>query len=94
MFCSYLIPPSSFPPQGAGGGIQSNEGNASLGANVLLVGLILQTISYVIFVVLFIYTHWKINKLQEHSKNAFWRKTIWLLYVSSVFILVRYLLFM
>jgi hypothetical protein len=78
--------------QGGGGGLQAQEGNAKLGANILLVGLILQTLSYVVFSGLIGYTHWKIKKVGEFSGDEIWWKVVWHLYISSIFIMVRWIL--
>ena len=68
--------------------MQSSSGHENLGRHILLVGLAAQTISYLFFVVLVVYSH---NKLR--NSGAVFRKDypwflFWIVYFSSVFILV------
>ena len=79
--------------QGGGGGLQTshNPTTSKIGVRTLLVGLVLQLISYACFVVMLIHAHRKIVKDARTSGLEPWWKIIWLLYFSSVCILVSYL---
>ncbi|KLO17830.1 hypothetical protein SCHPADRAFT_936671 [Schizopora paradoxa] len=79
----------TFMIQGAGGGIETSRSNGKLGTNILLLGLILQIVSYLFFVTLILYTHRtvaKANKVIRYDRA--WR-TVYLLYFSSLFIVIR-----
>jgi len=84
---------STFVIQGGGGGLQAsaNSKTAQLGTRVVLVGLVLQLISYAFFVFLVVYVHRRVmDKERPHpirQDPSF--IVIWLVYFSSVFILIR-----
>ena len=79
--------------QGGGGGLQTsnNPTTSKIGVRVLLVGLVLQLISYACFVIILAHAHRKIVKDARTNGLEPWWKIIWLLYFSSVCILVSYL---
>ena len=76
--------------QGGGGGMETshNPATSKIGNRTLLVGLVLQLISYAFFVVMLIYAHRKIVEDARSSGLEPWWKTIRLLYFSSICILV------
>lgn len=59
-----------------------------LGSNILLVGIILQLVSYIIYVLLLVHTHWRLTKEEKIAPSSTVRRVIWTLYFSSLFILV------
>jgi hypothetical protein len=79
--------------QGGGGGLETsnNRTTGKIGVRILLVGLVLQLISYACFVVILVHTHHKIVKDARTNGLEPWWKLIWLLYFSSVCILVSHL---
>ncbi|KIM74982.1 hypothetical protein PILCRDRAFT_827692 [Piloderma croceum F 1598] len=86
--CSDII---TFLVQGGGGGLETsnNRTTGKIGVRILLVGLVLQLISYACFVVILVHTHHKIVKDARTNGLEPWWKLIWLLYFSSVCILIR-----
>lgn len=68
--------------------MQSSAATAGKGRLILLAGLIAQTISYIVFVTLAVHSHRRIAKEPEVLRGDSLR-VIWLLYWSSLFILVR-----
>ncbi|KLO17823.1 RTA1-domain-containing protein [Schizopora paradoxa] len=84
---------TTFLIQGGGGGLQasSKPDTAQLGTRVVLVGLILQLISYMFFIFLVAYLHRRIvSSSPPHpirQEPAFF--VVWLVYFSSVFIMIR-----
>jgi len=86
--CSDII---TFLVQGGGGGLQasSNQTSVKLGQRVLLVGLVMQMVSYMGFIVLVLHAHRKIIKDARTSGLEPWWKIIWLLYFSSICIMIR-----
>lgn len=69
-----------------------NAVTANTGARVFLVGLVLQTASYVIFLSMALWAHLSIRRSKESTGREPWWKIIWLIYFSSIFILVSLLL--
>jgi len=76
----------------AGGGaleVSHNAATANTGAQIFLVGLVLQAVSYVIFLSMALWAHLSIRKSKLSTGREEWWKIIWLIYFSSVFILIR-----
>lgn len=81
-----LMKPS---PQKAGGsGIQTSEKMASTGQKVVLVGLVLQAVSYGFFCLLLIKSHISIKSSGLGPMDKSYITLIWVLYFSSAFISV------
>ncbi|KAL5511880.1 hypothetical protein ACEPAH_5098 [Sanghuangporus vaninii] len=79
----------TFLVQGGGGGLQAQDDSADVGRVILLIGIIVQSLSYVMFYFLFIHSHrtfCKDNKFDEY--NFPWR-LMHVLHVSSVSIIIR-----
>jgi hypothetical protein len=66
-----------------------NANSAKTGHNVFRVGIVLQALSYFIFCFLVIYTHWHVKREGIASPRAAWWKVIYVLYISSLAIIVR-----
>lgn len=64
---------------------------ANTGAHIFLVGLVLQTVSYVVFLFMVLRAHNSIKRSKESTGREPWWKIIRLIYFSSVFILVSLL---
>lgn len=81
----------TFLIQGGGGALQTshNVSTGNMGAHVFLIGLALQTVSYVVFLGMVISAHRSIKKSGESTGQEEWWKVIKLIYFSSAFILVR-----
>jgi hypothetical protein len=82
---------TTFLIQAGGGGMQSssNQSSVKAGVRILLIGLGLQTASYVLFIVLVWHAHRKIIRDGMTMGSEPWWKIIWILYFSSVFIMIR-----
>jgi len=82
---------TTFLVQAGGGGLESSKDQTTVkaGVRVLLIGLALQTASYVLFIVLVAHAHHKIVKSALATGSEPWWKIIWLLYFSSFFIMIR-----
>jgi len=63
----------------SGGGMQATASLATLGARIFLIGLILQAISYVLFVMLLITAHHKFSKKGKFSGSEPWWKVVHIL---------------
>jgi uncharacterized membrane protein YjfL (UPF0719 family) len=76
--------------QAGGGGMQTshNQSSVKAGVRLLLIGLVLQLVSYACFIVLVVHAHIKIIKDNRTSGSEPWWKIIWLLYISSICIMV------
>jgi hypothetical protein len=61
---------------------------AKLGQNIFKIGIVLQSISYYVFMGLLAYTHWHVKQENLASPRATWWNTVWVLYTSSIFIVV------
>ncbi|KAF8913323.1 hypothetical protein CPB85DRAFT_1434175 [Mucidula mucida] len=59
------------------------------GKNIFLVGLCLQAASYYLFAFMLALMHYKVKKSGMTNGKEMWWKTVWLLYFSSVFIIIR-----
>ncbi|KLO17824.1 RTA1 like protein [Schizopora paradoxa] len=84
---------STFSLQGNGGGLQgsSTPSTARIGTWIVLVGLVLQVISYLFFIFLVVYMHRRIvNVAPPHPvrKEASF-KVVWLIYYTSIFYMIR-----
>jgi len=86
--CSDIV---TFLVQGGGSGLQasSNVTTIKLGQRVILVGLVMQMVSYACFIVLVVHAHLKIIKDTRTTGSEPWWKIIWLLYFSSICIMIR-----
>jgi len=82
---------TTFLVQAGGGGLESSSNQTSVkaGVRVLLIGLGLQTASYVLFIALIAHAHRKIIKDGMTNGSEPWWKIIWVLYFSSLFIMIR-----
>lgn len=85
----------SFLAQSAGGGILAtakSKSDQKMGDNVALAGLGIQVVFFGLFIVTTIVFHIRINKQPTSASLgaiAPWRRLIWVLYVSSAFIMIR-----
>ncbi|EIW79512.1 hypothetical protein CONPUDRAFT_166269 [Coniophora puteana RWD-64-598 SS2] len=81
----------TFLIQGGGGGLQASKSSSSitLGARVLLVGLILQTLSFAFFIVLVIHAHRSLRNEKIKASDHLWGMLFKLLYFTSFFFLLR-----
>jgi hypothetical protein len=79
----------TFLIQATGGsmGASNTISTQRLGSHIVLVGLTVQTVSYILFIALCGRAHLSIRK--EASGNESWWRIMWLLYFSSVFITIR-----
>ncbi|KAK0491468.1 RTA1 like protein-domain-containing protein [Armillaria novae-zelandiae] len=84
--CSDIV---TFIVQAGGAALIINPDRATLGKNIFLAGLILQSISYYIFTLMMLWTHWKLKKARVTTGGEYWWKAVWLLYVSSFLIIIR-----
>ncbi|KAK0206971.1 RTA1 like protein-domain-containing protein [Desarmillaria ectypa] len=84
--CSDII---TFIIQAGGAALIINPDQATLGKNIFLAGLILQSISYYVFTLMMLWTHWKVKNARATTGGEFWWKALWLLYASSFLIIIR-----
>jgi len=82
---------TTFLIQGGGGGLQasSKTSTAKLGTTVVLVGLVAQLISYSFYIFLVVFLHRRILKRAPAIREESSFTVIWLIYFSSVFIVIR-----
>ncbi|KZT21572.1 hypothetical protein NEOLEDRAFT_1181582 [Neolentinus lepideus HHB14362 ss-1] len=78
---------------GGGGGLTASrdEHTAKLGNTITLIGLVAQAISYVFFLCVAFNAHYRVVRASPRSSRyeEEWWKAIWLLYFSSVPIIIR-----
>jgi len=81
----------TFLIQATGGSMEASKtpNTQKLGSNIVLAGLALQTVSYILFLVLCVRAHLSIKREHSTTGKEIWWKTVWLLYFSSVFITIR-----
>ncbi|KDQ62160.1 hypothetical protein JAAARDRAFT_170345 [Jaapia argillacea MUCL 33604] len=82
---------TTFLIQSGGGSLETSK-NPSVqqtARDIFLAGLIAQAASYLIFTALLFHAHWKIIGSGEYSKHEIWWTTVYSVYFSSVFILIR-----
>ncbi|KAH8651787.1 RTA-like protein [Ilyonectria robusta] len=85
----------SFLSQSGGGGILATaktESSQNLGNNVILLGLGIQVLFFGFFIVVTVVFHIRINQrptTKSYTIVTPWKKFIWVLYASSVLIMVR-----
>jgi len=79
----------TFLIQSGGGALEASANSANIGAKIFLAGLVLQMISYLVFVFFLIRTHIMVGRSTEFEGNEKWWRIFHLLYFSSVYILVR-----
>jgi len=86
--CSDIV---TFLVQEGGGGLQASKKLASVkaGAKVLLIGLVMQMVSYACFILLVVHAHRKILRDASTTGAEPWWNIIWLLYFSSICIMIR-----
>ncbi|KAG1745527.1 RTA-like protein [Suillus paluster] len=82
---------TTFLIQGLGGAMQTStdESRDKLGAHIVLAGLILQTLSYVLFIVLFVHAWRSILRDGILPRQEPWGKILWLLVFSSIAYMIR-----
>ena len=68
--------------------MESSESNAKLGSRILLIGLIAQTVSYLIFMLFLTDSHRRIRKDLVYVESYTFMRIIYMLYFSSLFIMV------
>lgn len=78
--------------QAGGAGLEASVNKIKEGRNLLLAGLIAQTVSYLFFTLLVAFSHWRITKSTLDTTVFPWF-LFYIVYFSSVFILVSNLLF-
>lgn len=71
-----------------GAAMEANDNTLETGRHILLTGLVLQTASYLFFTLLITYSHWRIAKDKMLDSSDFPWVLIYVIYVSSVAILV------
>ncbi|ETS86253.1 hypothetical protein PFICI_00081 [Pestalotiopsis fici W106-1] len=85
----------SFFGQGGGGGILATaktESSQSLGNKVILLGLAIQVIFFGLFIVVTVVFHRRVHRAptpKSLTTSAPWHKLLWVLYGTSVLIMVR-----
>ncbi|KAL9931314.1 hypothetical protein V8E36_009824 [Tilletia maclaganii] len=81
----------TFIVQAAGGAMQTNPDLSDVGAKIFLTGIILQGVSYIIFLVCCFYTHAMVTSRAGRSHPLCGRiqKLFFVLYFASVWIIVR-----
>ncbi|EIW76234.1 hypothetical protein CONPUDRAFT_76626 [Coniophora puteana RWD-64-598 SS2] len=81
----------TFNIQGDGGGLQGSRNSTlkTVGGLILLVGLILQTLSFAFFIVLVIHAHRSLQKENIKVSDHRWGTLFKLIYFSSFFFLLR-----
>jgi hypothetical protein len=67
----------------------SNADKVKTGSNVLKLGIILQNVSYFIFLFMIFWSHFKIKRENAATGREAWWEILWTLYGTSVFICVR-----
>ncbi|KAG2113872.1 RTA-like protein [Suillus discolor] len=79
--------------QGAGGGLEAstNPTSEKLGADIVLTGLILQTVSFAFFVILVVHVWHGVNRDGLLLRKEPWRKILWTLMFSSTAYMIRYI---
>lgn len=82
---------TTFLIQGAGGGLEAstNETSEKLGADVLLAGLILQTLSFAFFMILVLHVWHSIIRDGFLPRQEPWGPILWILMFSSTAYMVR-----
>ncbi|KAE8211564.1 hypothetical protein CF327_g4706 [Tilletia walkeri] len=82
---------ATFLIQASGGGMQVQEKLADMGAKIFLAGIILQGLSYIIFLVLCVYTQSMVTPrdASKHPLHGKIQKLFWVLYFASIWIIVR-----
>ncbi|KAL5490530.1 hypothetical protein ACEPAI_5363 [Sanghuangporus weigelae] len=79
----------TFLVQGGGGGLQAQDDSADVGRIVLLIGIIVQSLSYVVFYFLFIHSHRTFCRDDKFDEYNFPWRLMHVLHVSSVSIIIR-----
>jgi len=80
---------STFMIQATGSALMSSSSSSNIGQKIWLVGLILQGVSYVLFCTMLVYIHVSIKREQKITGKEDWWTLIYVLYISSFFIIVR-----
>ena len=70
--------------------MEANTSSLNTGRTVLLIGLVAQTASYLFFTLLITYSHMRISKDKTLDTSEFPWILIYIIYLSSVAILVSY----
>lgn len=79
----------TFLVQAIGGSISINQKTADLGRNIFKIGIILQAVSYFIFIFLIIYTHIHVKREGRTTGRERWWIIFWSIYFSSILITIR-----
>lgn len=69
--------------------MEAQSDTANVGRTILLSGLIAQTVSYFLYVLLLAHSHWRISKDKKYNEYDFPWVLFKVLYFSSVLIMVR-----
>ncbi|KAF9219546.1 hypothetical protein BS17DRAFT_382473 [Gyrodon lividus] len=82
---------TTFLIQGGGGGLESSKNSLSIkiGADTLLGGLILQTLSFALFIVLVLHAYRGLVKDGIRPSQEPWGMILWTLFFSSALFMVR-----
>ncbi|CAD6893705.1 unnamed protein product [Tilletia controversa] len=82
---------ATFLIQAGGGGMQVSQDLAKMGAKIFLAGIILQGLSYIIFLGLCFYAHVVVSPrgAYKHPLHGKIQKLFWVLYFASIWIIVR-----
>ncbi|KAL5529008.1 hypothetical protein ACEPAG_4982 [Sanghuangporus baumii] len=79
----------TFCVQGGGGGLQAQDDTANLGRIILLIGIIVQALSYVVFYFILIHSHRMFSRDDKFDEYNFPWRLVHVLHFSSVFIIIR-----
>ncbi|KAL5490531.1 hypothetical protein ACEPAI_5364 [Sanghuangporus weigelae] len=79
----------TFCVQGGGGGLQGQDDTANIGRIILLIGIIVQALSYVMFYFILIHSHRMFSKDDKFDEYNFPWRLVHVLHFSSVFIIIR-----
>ncbi|KAH8674813.1 RTA1 like protein-domain-containing protein, partial [Tricladium varicosporioides] len=78
--------------QGGASSLTSNEDTAKIGEDIVLAGLFIQLVLLGFFLVITITFQRRLTKqptTESHTTNALWRRTLYMIYASSVLIFAR-----
>ncbi|KAK0549359.1 hypothetical protein OC845_003161 [Tilletia horrida] len=82
---------ATFLIQASGGSMEVSASLSGIGSKIFLIGIIAQGVSYGIFMVCAIYTHWVVSAdgAEQHPLHRNIQKLFWVLHVAGVWIIVR-----
>ncbi|KAG1725074.1 RTA1 like protein-domain-containing protein [Suillus paluster] len=82
---------TTFLIQGGGGGLETSKTQTSdkLGADILLAGLVIQTLSYALFILLVVHAWRSILRVGILPRQEPWGMILWILMFSSIAYMIR-----